>query len=201
MKLFAKILTKIGMAAALCAVISSCNNDTSYAELLTSENHYVNAFLADQRVVNSVPADTVFEVGPDAPYYRIDEDGHIYMQVVEYGTKGNDAEQNERICFSFWRYYVSTYTGYDPKTHVYSFTDVGDGNSHEVLAGTYEFRYQNFSLASSYNHGPGIQAPLNFLPVDCCVNLIIKSQKERPSTMSNVTPFFYEKVRYYRPKV
>lgn len=56
------------MAFGFALLLSSCEDGKSYADMLTDEEHAVNRFLADQRVSNEIPADTVFEVGPDAPY-------------------------------------------------------------------------------------------------------------------------------------
>ena len=82
----------------------SCDNGTSYAELLTDETKSVNFFLAHQRVINEIPADSVFEVGENAPYYKMDEDGNVYMQVLNAGTKENKAESDQLIYFRFMRY-------------------------------------------------------------------------------------------------
>lgn len=179
-------------AAALLAVTlaSSCDDGKTYAELLNDESHYVNAFLADQRVINSIPPDTVFETGEDAPYYRIDEDGNLYMQVLDAGTPGDRVENNELIYFRFTRYQMSTYADGS-----FSYAEGND----DVLGGNLSFRYGNYELTSSYNYGTGIQAPLQYLPVDCRVNLVIKSAYGMPSEMSSVVPWLYS-LRYYRPK-
>ena len=81
-------LAVLSAAAIMSAGLSSCNDGKTYAQLLNEENHYVNNFLADQRVIGEVPADTVFETGPDAPYYRLNEDGSLYMQVLKKRGKG-----------------------------------------------------------------------------------------------------------------
>ena len=64
-------------AAVAMVTFTSCNDGKTYAELLESEDHYVNNFLADNIVFNEIPADTVFETGENAPYYRLDEEGDI----------------------------------------------------------------------------------------------------------------------------
>ena len=56
-----------------------------------------------------IPADTVFEVGPDAPYYRLDEDGQLYMQVLNAGTPGYKVQYNEQIYFRYTRYALEAY--------------------------------------------------------------------------------------------
>lgn len=180
------------IAAALASVtVQSCSDSKTYAELLTDENMSVNRFLADHRVVNEVPADTVFEVGSDAPYYRLDEDGQLYMQVLEAGTPGNMVKNDEQIYFRFWRYNLSYYD--DGKL------PAPEGN-YDVLNGNYSFRFDNYQISSSYNNGAGVQMPLKYLPVDCVVNIVIKSQYGVPTEMSYVQPYLYN-IRYYRPKI
>lgn len=189
---FRRILAAL-MAATLILsslFLSSCEDTKTYAELLTEENHYVNNFLADQRVVNGVPADTVFETGPDAPYYRLDDDGNFYMQVLDAGTKGNKVESDELIYFRYTRYALASYT--DGKL------PAGTGNN--ISPGSASFRYGNFQLTSSSQWGQGIQLPLSYLPVDCKVNIVIKSQYGFTSETTDVLPYLYY-ITYQRPKV
>lgn len=176
----------------LCYIfISSCSNSKTYAELLTDESHYVNNFLADHKVINQVPEDTVFQYGPDAPYYRLDDDGNLYMQVVDPGTPGNMVESNELLYIRFTRYNLSLYNN----------GNLGEGQGNDnVLGGNYSFRYGNYELNSSYSMGMGVQAPLNYLPVDAVVNIVIKSQYGMPTEMSYVIPYLYS-IRYFRPKI
>lgn len=63
----------------------SCDDNKSYADLLEDETKAVNSFLADQCVIDKIPADSNFVVGPDAPYYKMDEEGDVYMQVINKG--------------------------------------------------------------------------------------------------------------------
>lgn len=179
----------IGVFAALG--VASCSDDKSYADLLSLENQYVNNFLADQRVINHIPEDNVFEYGPDAPYYRLDEDGQLYMQVINPGTPDNMVENDEQIYFRYTRYSLVYYIDGELL--------MSEGND-DVLNGNYSFRYGNFQVSSSYQYGPGVQTPLAYLPVDCEVNIIIKSQYGMPAEISYVTPFLYS-IRYFRPKI
>lgn len=187
-----KILILFSVFAAVAA-LSSCSDSKSFAEYLTEENHSVNNFLADQRVTNTIPTDTnfVFETGPDAPYYRMDEDGNVYMQVVKPGTKGNYAEDNEIIYFRFTRYNLHSYVDHT--------LPEGEGNENNMANFNAWFRFNNFTLESSYQWGAGIQVPLSYLGVDCEVNLVIKSQYGKYDEQTYVIPFLY-KVRYYRPQ-
>lgn len=189
-----KIITSIVVTfvlALFAAGTTACSDAKTYAELLTEENHYVNNFLADQRVTNEQPTDTnfVFEYGPDAPYYRLDEDGNMYMQVLDPGTKGNYAEPNEVIFFRFTRYNLMQYTdGILPR---------GEGNEYDMGYQNSWFRFGNYTLQSSYQWGAGVQSPLNYLPIDAEVNIVIKSQYGLYDEQSYVVPFLY-RLRYYR---
>ena len=181
------------MALATATALTSCNDDRSYAEMLTKETRATNVFLADQRVINEIPTDTnfVFKTGPDAPYYRLDEDGNLYMQVLDPGTRGNYAKTDEMIYFRYTRWNLETYaqTG-----------ELGEGNGNEnnMSSDNTFFRFQNFSLTSSMQWGTGIQMPLTLLPVDAVVNLVVKSQYGFLNEQTYVIPFLF-RLRYYRP--
>ncbi len=168
-------------ALAALATLGACSEGKSYAELLTDENHYVNNFLADQTVVLDIPADTVFEVGPDAPYYRLDEDGQLYMQVLRAGTPGNRVTNDEQIYFRYTRYALA---GYSNGT-----LPAGEGNN--ITLSPCWFRYQNYQIQSSYQWGSGIQQPLAYLPVDCEVNIVIKSQYGIVDENTDVQPWLW----------
>lgn len=179
----------------LCSLVS-CSDSRTYAELLESEDHYVNNYLADHIVINSIPEDTVFktvnEYGEDAPFYRLDEEGDIYMQVVNPGTPGNMVKEDELLYFRYTRYSLAYYEDGELK--------YGGGNEDDMgLANSY-FRYGNMTLSSSTQWGSGIQRPLAFLPVDCQVNLVVKSQYGFTSETAEVKPYLF-KLRYFRPKI
>ena len=185
-----KLLFFIATVAAAVAV-TACSDSKSYAELLTTESHYVNAFLANQRVDNTIPTDTnfVFETGPNAPYYRLDEDGNLYMQVLDPGTKGNYAKTDEVIYFRFTRYNLALYKdGTLPE---------GEGNETSMENFNASFRFGNYQLPSTYQWGSGVQTPLTLLPIDAEVNIVIKSQYGFYSEQSYVTPFLF-RIRYFR---
>lgn len=64
----------------------------------------------------------------------------------------------------------------------------------------FSFRYGNYTLSSSTQWGTGIQLPLMYLPVDCVVNIIIKSQYGFTDETADVMPYMFN-IRYYRPKI
>ena len=79
-------LTLMFGALLMLTGISACSKSKSYSELLRTEEKAVNWFMAQHEIVSSVPEDSVFEVGKDAPYYRMDEEGYVYMQVLKTGV-------------------------------------------------------------------------------------------------------------------
>ncbi|MDE6098072.1 MAG: DUF4827 domain-containing protein [Muribaculaceae bacterium] len=190
---FLKIIAAATMAATALGM-GSCDDSKSYAELLNDEAHYINNFLADNIIVADVPADTIFETGKDAPYYKLDEDGNLYMQVIDAGTKDNKVKTNELIYFRFMRYDMRSY---DSSTQTFSSSW---GNEDDLSLVNTSFRYQNYQLATSAQWGAGIQTPLNYLPVDCEVNLVVKSRYGFTDEEANVVPYLYH-LRYFRSKI
>ena len=183
------------LLTALLAVVmlTGCNNDQSYADRLNAERNAVNAYLTNHRVVMSVPEDSVFEVGPDAPFYRLDPDGNLYMQVLNAGDLNDKAKIGEPIYFRYSRYSLSTWYA-DGSWTVYS------GNESAMDAVSCSFNYSDYTLPSSSQWGYGLQYPLLFLGVECEVNLVIKSQFGFTSEISYVMPFFYH-VRYFHSQI
>lgn len=181
-----------GLAA--FTLMTACDDDESYADRLNAERNAVNAYLANHRVVMSVPADTVFEVGEDAPFYRLDEDGNVYMQVLNAGDRVNDkAKTSEPIYFRYARYNLATW-------YANGTWSITSGNENTMDAVSCSFNFADYSLPSSSQWGYGLQYPLLFLGVECEVNLVIKSQFGFTSEISYVQPFFYH-VRYFHSQI
>lgn len=175
-------------------LLCACNNDQSYADRLNEERNAVNSYLANHRVEMTIPKDSVFEVGENAPFYRVDPDGNVYMQVLNPGDRKNDkAKKSEPIYFRYSRYNLATWYA-DGTWTVYS------GNETAMDAQSCSFNYSDYTLPSSSQWGYGLQYPLMFLGVECEVNLVIKSQFGFTGEISYVTPFFYH-VRYFHSQI
>lgn len=181
-----KFLT-FAISAAFLLAFSSCKDSKSYAELLNEETKAVNAFLADQNVILDIPADSIFEYGPDTPFYRIDPDGNVFMQVIEPGDK-EKVKNDAMVFFRFTRYNLNEYA-------LTGSLGSGYGNSEDVSMGSASFRFNNYTLTTSSQWGSGIQMPLNFLGFNSHVRLVIKSQFGLTSEISQVIPFLYD-IRY-----
>lgn len=172
-----------GCIAALCLVLSSCGKADSYANLLEDQNKDVNRFLSDQRVETELPADGNWITGPDAPYYVLDEENGVYMQVLDPGDPNDMVHSDQEVFFHYLGASLKDYTSMDALTW--------SGNAQDMGLGNYSFRYENFTLPSSYQWGTGIQQPLRFLGLGCHVNLVVKSLAGFPALQSEVTPFLF----------
>lgn len=173
-------------------VLSSCNDKASYADLIEDERKACNAFLSNFEV-REVPADSVFETGPNAPYYKLEPEGRIYMQVIKTGDLSKKAKAGQNIYFRFTRYNLNTWYR---ENHAW----VGNGNADDMSQRAVYFKYQDFELESSREWGYGLQMPLAYLGVNCEVNLVIKSKFGRTQDIGYGLPFMYH-VRYFPSKV
>jgi len=182
----------IGALAICTATVSLyCSDNKSYAELLEVENKAVNRFLADQRVIGYQEDFTDFEVGADAPFYQIDKEGNLYMQVIKLGEY-EKPEDNQLVYFRFTRYNLSYYTTGGEME--------GEGNSESIEYGDQSFRMNNTTLESTTQWGSGIQHPLTLIPLGSEIKLVVKSQYGWTAEIAYVQPFLYH-LRYYPGKI
>lgn len=188
-------MKKLGfLAITVALMLSACKDQESYSDRLNVERNATNAYLKTQRVVNKVPSDTIFETGKDAPYYRLDNDGNVYMQVINPGDRKNDrAKMSQTIYFRFTRFNLEEW--YTTKVMGGS-----SGNEQDMSQAATYFLYKDFTLATSSQWGYGLQMPLDYLGAECEVNLIIKSQYGWTSEISYVQPYLYH-VRYFHSQI
>lgn len=184
-----QIISILSLLTLLMAV-SSCSDSKSYADLLNEENQVVNAFLAQHRVVETWPGVDNCEVGEDAPFYCVDDEGNVYMQVIRKGD-GTFPEEGEHVSFTYLSYDLNYYV-------VGSDSNVGSGNlnSPGSSAATY-FIFDDYTLEQSSQYGTGIQIPVKLLGFGSKVNVVIKSQAGPSAYMSYVIPFLYD-IAYYK---
>lgn len=181
----------IGVTAMLS--LFSCDDGKTYAELLKDERKATNAFLAEKTVINEIPEDTIFLAGEDAPFYKIDPDGNVYMQVLEADSKENRPVDDQPVYFRFMRLDLLTWytTG-----GVNGGTEFWEGNAENMMADPTFFLYNNYTLTSSAYYGYGLQLPLAYVGVNSKVNVLIKSQYGFSDEISYVVPYLYT-VTYY----
>ncbi|MCI8997576.1 MAG: DUF4827 domain-containing protein [Muribaculaceae bacterium] len=184
----------IPILSIIALAVSSCSDSKSYAELLSDETKTVNSFLSQHRVIDEIPTEnTVFEIGEDAPYYRLDTEGNVYMQVLSLGD-GEKVEEDARVYFRYTRYNMFYYVvGADN-------TLIGAGNADDMTSSPTFFIYGNQTIQESTQYGEGIQMPLEYLGYNCRVNLVIKSQEGPTADISYVVPYLYT-ISYYKSMI
>lgn len=193
MKISSRIILGGIASMFLMLAVVSCSDSKSYSELLNDEKHSINAYLANQKVINYVPADSVFQYGENAPYYRMDDEGNVYMQVVEPGD-GEKPEDNEVVYFRYIRYDLGYYSASNDSL------PAGSGNANDMESSATWFRLNNYRITASSQYGPGIQLPMTYLSYNAKVNIVVKSQYGFTSEIANVRPFLYS-IRYFKPAV
>ena len=178
-------------------LLSSCNDGKSYADLLKEEDRAVKAFLANKIVINEIPADSVFITLQDVPdndtlavpYYKLDNDGNVYMQVLEPGDMNDRSEKGNDVNLRFLRYDLKALVaGSNP-------SPVGNTNPSDYIT----IRFGETTLSSTTQYGTGIQYPMYFLGNECRVNLLIRAKAGFTAETSTVMPYLYY-VQYNKSK-
>ncbi len=182
-------------AVILISGLGACSKSRSYSELLREEERAVNVFLATQKVINQVPEDSIsFITGKDAPFYRLDDDGYLYMQVINKGDMSKRVDAGDVVYFRFNRLNLkAVYLGYDTEWdgQMNYLSDTGLTSSN--------FVYKNNYLTSSQYFGQGIQWPLKFFGYGCEVNLVLQSYYGFQDDQTSCNPYLIN-VKYYAPE-
>lgn len=190
-----KRFTNITMFISLLMLTLSCSKSESYSELLREEEKAVNWYLAEHNVCNQLPEDpkdmiTSETAGENAPFYRLDEDGYVYMQVVS-ANFDEMVEPGEVVYFRFNRQNLKyLYEGIDASI---------DGNSDYLSNGATKFVYKNTYLSSSTSWGTGIQMPMRYLGYNSEVNLVLRSYYGFTDEQSLCIPYIIN-LRYFKPE-
>ena len=180
------------LACAFMAVTAvSCNDGKSYSDLLEEEEKAVNWYLAQNRVVPYVPADSVFETGPDAPYYRMNSDGTVYMRVIRTGDMNDRPVKGATVYFRFMRSNIKL-------LKEGTASDVGNSENMDSALGGESIIFGNTVLPSTTRWGEGLQVPLHYLGYNCEVDLIVKSVEGRSDEISECNPYVYKSLKFFK---
>ncbi len=196
----------------LALLLGSCEDRVTYADLLDTENKSVNAYLAQYPMVLDLPSDTSqfitrnkimeekgwtwsdsnLKAATDlTPFYRMDNEGQVYMQILS--NPGNPkAKENQEVFFRFTRYNINVWAN--------SGSLIGAGNEADLGSTPTSLRYKNTNLTSTTQWGTGIQVPLDYLGLDCEVNLVVKSVQGPTQELSAVYPYIYH-IHYYKSQI
>lgn len=192
-----KIYFKISLICVVLtsAMFASCSKTESYSDLLKKEQKVSNWYLAQHKVCNEIPADSVFLMGPDAPFYRMDDDGYVYMQVIK-APNLKDRKipaYGDQVYFTFTRYNIETM--YNDNT--LDVTGVGNQGDFVSSVGNTYFIFNNYSVSSSSQFGSGIQLPVSYLGYDSEVNILLKSYYGFSDESTTCIPFLVN-TRYFK---
>ncbi len=192
----------LGFSATICIAFASCEDSKSYSDLLNEEEHAVNWYIAKHSVDLNIPEDGNFKTGDNAPFYKMDEDGSVYMQVLNKGDEfpENATEsQKEEIQFNLGDKVYLRFMRMNLKNYYQYGTESWEGNS-EIMdnaLGSVPIIFGNNILTSTTQYGEGIQVPLKYLHNNCEVNLIVKSTQGFGSDQSQCNPYLY-KIQYFK---
>ncbi|MDE6018109.1 MAG: DUF4827 domain-containing protein [Muribaculaceae bacterium] len=183
----------------ICVLIfASCSKTQSYSDLLKSEQKASNWFLAQHTVCNEIPADSIFIEGSDAPYYRMDDDGYVYIQVIKANKKEDRVfpKTGDQVYFLFTRYNIDQM--YRSNSIDIAPESSNQDNLMNLIGHTY-FIFNNLSVNASYQYGSGIQIPVSYLGYDSEVNILLKSYYGFSSENTTCIPYLVN-VRYFKPE-
>ena len=184
-----KIIYKLMLLAGLGLFLGGCSDSDSYSTLLKKEEKAANWFLSNQKVCLDIPADGQFEIGENAPFYKLDEDGYVYMQVVNPGSETSRPQKGDQVYFRYNR--INLKTWYE------SGSEVSTGNDNNMEIATSGFVYDDYSLNSTIMYGRGIQNALSYLGYNSEVNLVLRSYYGFTSDQSQCIPYLIN-IRYFK---
>lgn len=167
----------------------ACSDSESYANLLKEEEKAVNWYLAQKTVCLEIPKDSIFLMGPDAPYYKMDEDGYLYMQVINPGDAEKKAEKGDKVYFRYMRMNI--------KNLYKNGTETWAGNAQNMEMAPASFWFDNYRLEDSQTYGQSIQVPLKYLGYNCEVNLVLKSYQGFTAEQAYCLPYAMN-IRYFK---
>lgn len=176
-------------------LITGCSKSQSYSELLREEEKACNWYLSDKNVMIEMPEDakdliTGAEMGEDAPFYKLDDEGYVYMQVVS-ASFDDMVEEGDLVYFRFVRQSIND---------LYKGVDVAPGGNGDYLPnGSTSFVYRNTLLNSSTQWGTGIQMPLRYVGYNSEVNLVLKSYYGFAEEQSYCIPYIIN-LKYFKPE-
>ena len=161
----------------------------TYEDMLNREHKAIESYLSNHVVIDELPAISDIQFGNDAPFYKIDKDCNVYMQVVSKGN-GPAATNGERIYFRFTRYDLLYYYKNGALSN-------GWGNATDMGVGATFFNVGADNEATK-QWGYGIQLPMLLgLPIDSEINLVVASKAGMINEIANVIPFLYN-IRYFK---
>lgn len=196
-----KTILKIFLSL-LFIVATGCSKSQSYSELLREEEKACNWYLSQYNICLELPEDNKDFIttgtlkadgslyGEDAPFYKLDEEGYVYMQVVSADYSDMVAE-GDLVYFRFTQESIKDlYEGITPTP---------EGNGDYLAYGSASFVYKNTYLQSTSAWGEGIQMPLKYVGYFSEVNLVLKSYYGFTDRQTYCIPYIIN-LKYFKPE-
>ena len=187
-------LYKASILSALAAIIISiagCDDSKSYSELLRDEEIATNWYMANQDIELNVPEDSVLKYGEDAPFYKLDDDGYLYMKVISPGDPERRPRYGDVVYFRFLRQNINSLYKGIPAPWVGNANDIYSPLGKTILI------FGNKRVESPVQYGTAIQEPLKFLGYDSEVEMVVRSYQGFTTDQSQCIPYVY-KVKYFK---
>lgn len=181
---------------------TGCSKSQSYSELLREEEKACNWYLSGHNVYEELPENSQDLItcetlddegnlwGDNAPFYKMDEDGYVYMQIVR-ADFYDMVSEGDLVYFRFVRENIK-----DLYQGIYN---APGGNGDNLPNGTTSFVYKNTYLSSSTTWGTGIQMPLQYVGYNSEVNLVLKSYYGFADEQAYCNPYIMN-IRYFKPE-
>ena len=182
--------------------LASCSKSQSYSELLREEEQACNWYLSKYNISLEMPenykdlvtSETLREdgtpYGDDAPFYKLDDEGYVYMQVVSADFSQMVAEGD----LVYFRYVQESI-----KDLYEGVTGSVMGNGNYLPNGSASFVYKNTYLTSTTTWGTGIQMPLQYVGYNSELNLVLKSYYGFTDLQTYCIPYIMN-IKYFKPE-
>jgi len=189
-----KSLKNLSVLFAMLAsvLLASCEDGKSYSDLLDEEENSINWYLSQNKVEGNIPEDGNFIVGEDAPFYKMNSDGTVYMRVINRGDMNNRPIEGQTVYLRFMRYDIKSMWRGENLGGIGNADDMGLGN------GSMSLVYGNTVLSSTTQLGEGIQIPLDYLGYNSEVDLIVGSTMGFTSEISECIPYLYKNLKFFK---
>jgi nitrite reductase/ring-hydroxylating ferredoxin subunit len=162
--------------------ITITQNALAKQDYYDREELAIKSFLSQYQTIDHLPNINAISVGENAPFYKIDDDASVYMQVIRL-CSGTSTSTGDKISFRFER--TSLLNLYEGKVVTPS------GNISDLDSDT------SFYLGDYSVWGSAIQLPLELgLPLGSEINLIVPSLCGIVSEQLNIEPYLYHLVYY-----
>jgi len=182
----------LALCAALSAVLLSCNNNKSYADMLKAEKKAIDRFIAENEIeiLKSYPANGVFE---DRQFVALDNG--VYLNVVDSGN-GNRAVSGKTTVMCRARVkWLMEWLGADTAT----VDNLGTASSPMVFR--YGVAVESYDEFSTYFFNSALAAGLEYVGDSSTVKMIVPFSMSSQTFNTNGIPLYYSKVLYrFDPK-